>query len=73
LSVHDFLVEMKIGTDNGRNDHLIPIARAALADVKRVVADFTDKGDEAARIRDELDARPTLLDGPRRWVEAHAC
>ena len=51
---------------------MIPIAREALRDVRRVVDEFGVQDAEEARIQKEKDARPTFINGLRRWVEAHA-
>lgn len=72
MSVHESWLEMGMSSDTSNYEYLIPIARGALAEVKRVVNDFTAQDREAARIEAEERARPTLINGLRRWVEAHA-
>jgi hypothetical protein len=72
MGVYESWLEVYIPSDSSPSIYLIPIAPAALLETKRVVAEFTAQDREAARIQAELDARPTLINNLRRWVEANA-
>lgn len=72
MEVYESWLEVYIPSDSTPSIYLIPIAPAALLEAKRVVAEFAAQDREAARIQAELDARPTLINNLRRWVEAHA-
>ncbi len=72
MSIHDSWLEMGMSSDSGFYEYQIPIAPAAFPEAKRVVDDFIKQDFEAARVQAEKDARPTFINGLRRWVEAHA-
>lgn len=72
MAVHESWLEVDLPSDNEPPVYLIPIAPAALLETRRVVAEFTALDREAVRIQAELDARPTLINNLRRWVESHA-
>ena len=72
MVVHESWLEITHIINEGSNHvSMIPIAREAIRDVKRVVDEFDAQDAEAMRIQKENDDRPTFINGLRRWVEAH--
>jgi len=72
MVVHESWLEITHIINEGSNHvSMIPIAREAIRDVKRVVDEFGAQDAEAMRIQNEKDDRPTFINGLRRWVEAH--
>lgn len=70
--VHDSVLEFSIPSDEGDAiAYVLPIARPALADVTRVVEGFIAADAEAARLREEEEARPTVPNRLAKWVNAH--
>jgi hypothetical protein len=72
VSVHDARLELFLPSDEGENSrYLLPVAGSALANVTRVVERFIAADNEAARLREEEDARPTLPNRLGKWVNSH--